>query len=69
IIKDMNKATKKNLKIVDETNIVAQQSAKIATNIVEDATSKKFDCKDDIKIRKKVIDPDFEGVCRREKIN
>ncbi|MEA2016854.1 MAG: methyl-accepting chemotaxis protein, partial [Campylobacterota bacterium] len=41
IIKDMNKATKKNLKIVDETNIVAQQSAKIATNIVEDATSKK----------------------------
>jgi methyl-accepting chemotaxis protein len=68
IIKKVDHNTAENVKIVDETNIVAQQSAKIASNIVEDATSKKFDGKDNIKIRKKIIDPDYKGVDRRERI-
>ena len=68
IIKKVDKNTDENVKIVDETNIVAQQSAKIASNIVEDATSKKFEGKDKIKIRKKIIDPNFKGVDRRARI-
>jgi len=68
IIKEVDNNTVENVKIVDETNIVAQQSAKIASNIVEDATSKKFDGKNDIKIRKQIVDPNFQGVDRRAKI-
>ena len=68
-IANINNSTKENLKVVDETNIVAQQSAKIASNIVEDASSKKFNGKNDIKVRKKIIDPNFKGVDRRDEIS
>jgi len=69
IIKNVDKNANENVKIVDETNIVARQSEKIASNIVEDASSKKFSGKDNIKIRKKIVDPNFKGVDRREKID
>ena len=69
IIKNVDKNANENVKIVDETNIVARQSEKIASNIVEDASSKKFSGKDNIKVRKKLQDPDFKGVDRREKID
>ncbi len=69
IIKNVDKNANENVKIVNETNIVARQSEKIASNIVADAGSKKFVGKDNIKIRKKLQDPDFKGVDRREKID
>jgi len=69
IIKNVDRNATENVKIVNETNIVARQSEKIASNIVDDATSKKFNGKDEIKVRKKLQDPDFKGVDRREKID
>ena len=69
IIENVDKNANENVKIVNETNIVARQSEKIASNIVQDATSKKFDGKDKIKIRKKIVDPNFKGVDRRERID
>ncbi|PIF03704.1 MAG: methyl-accepting chemotaxis protein [Arcobacter sp.] len=69
IIQNVNKNANENVKIVDETNIVARQSEKIASNIVKDASSKKFDGKENIKIRKKIIDPNFKGVDRRERVD
>ena len=68
IIKNVDKNANENVKIVNETNIVARQSEKIASNIVADATSKKFSGKENISIRKKIVDPDYKGVDRREKI-
>ena len=69
IIKNVDKNANENVKIVNETNIVARQSEKIASNIVEDATSKKFSGKENIQVRKKLLDPDFKGIDRREKID
>ena len=57
----LDKVTQENAQIASETNIVAQQASDIAEAIVVDAGGKKFDGKDDIKIRKKVIDPDYKG--------
>jgi len=69
IIQSVDKNANENVKIVNETNIVARQSEKIASNIVEDATSKKFSGKENIQVRKKLEDPDFKGNDRREKID
>ena len=69
IIKDVDKNANENVKIVNETNIVARQSEKIASNIVEDATSKKFHGKEHIQVRKKIEDPHYEEIDRREKID
>jgi len=69
IIKNVDRNATDNVKIVNETNIVARQSEKIASNIVEDATSKKFSGKEEIKIRKKLQDPDYTGINRREEID
>jgi methyl-accepting chemotaxis protein len=41
IIKNVDRNATDNVKIVNETDIVARQSSEIASNIVEDATSKK----------------------------
>jgi methyl-accepting chemotaxis protein len=65
-INNVNVATNENSAIIDETNIVAKQSKMIAKNIVDDATAKKFDGKDKIKIRKKIVDPAYTGPERRK---
>jgi len=69
IIKSVDANANENVKIVNETNVVAKQSEKLALNIVNDATSKKFPGSEDIKVRKQIEDPDFEGNERREKID
>ena len=69
IIKNVDRNANDNVQIVNETNIVARQSEKIASNIVEDATSKKFSGKEEIKVRKNLEDPHYKGVNRREKID
>jgi methyl-accepting chemotaxis protein len=63
---ELDKVTQENAKVASETNIVAQQASDIAQTIVEDAGGKKFDGKGDIKIRKKVIDPNYKGPERRK---
>ena len=57
--------TQENVKIATETNIVAQQTNDIAGLIVEDASGKKFEGKDDIKIRKNIVDPNYSDPERR----
>ena len=57
--------TQENVKIATETNIVAQQTNDIAGLIVEDASGKKFEGKDNIKIRKNIVDPNYSGTERR----
>jgi len=69
VIQDVDKNAEENVKIVNETNIVARQSEKIASNIVNDATSKKFQGSEDIKVRNKIEDHNFKGIDRREKID
>ena len=69
IIKSVDANANANVEIVNETNIVAKQSEKLALNIVKDATSKKFPGSKDIKVRKKIEDHDFQGNERREKID
>ncbi|MEA2050928.1 MAG: methyl-accepting chemotaxis protein [Campylobacterota bacterium] len=58
--------TKENAKIANATNLVAQQSSDIAQKIVNDASDKSFNGKDNIKVRKNLIDPFFEGKERRK---
>ena len=65
-IAEIDKATQKNAEVAKETNIVAQQASDIAQKIVEDAGEKQFDGKSDIKIRDKVIDPNYKGPERRK---
>ena len=62
---DLNKQTKENVKLAEETNIVAQQASNIATLIVKDAGGKNFSSKKNIKVRKKIFDLDFKGPERR----
>ena len=64
-INDIDTKTQKNAQIAIETNIVAQQTNDIAGLIVEDAKGKKFDGKGDIKVRKEIIDPSYNGVEKR----
>ena len=58
--------TTNNAKIAMDTDIVALQASDIAQKIVKDASGKMFDGKDNVKIRKKIIDPDYAGVERRK---
>ena len=64
-ISHIDKSVQENAKIADETNLVSKQASTIAQKIVDDATGKEFSGKDDIKIRKKIIDPDYQGQERR----
>jgi methyl-accepting chemotaxis protein len=68
-IQEVNRSAQQNYDIVEETNIVAYQSKQIAYNIVKDATVKEFDGKDKVKIRKKIVDPDYRGVEKRARID
>ena len=65
-IKEIDKAVLENAKVAEETNIVAQQASDIAQKIVEDAGGKKFSGKDNIQVRKKIIDPNYKGPERRK---
>jgi hypothetical protein len=65
-IKVLNTTSAQNSKIASETNIVAQQASDIAQKIVQDAQGKSFEGKDQIKIRKKVIDPNYNGPEKRK---
>jgi len=65
-IVQIDKATGENANIAEETNIVAKQASDIAQKIVEDAGEKNFDGKDEIKIRKQIIDPFYRGPERRK---
>jgi len=59
-------ATQENSKIATETDIIALQASDISKHIVEDAGGKVFDGKEDIKIRKKLINPNYKGPERRK---
>ena len=61
----IDKETNQNAQIAIQTNIISQQANEIATKIVEDAKSKEFDGKNEIKIREKIIDPNYKGTERR----
>ena len=65
-ITEIDKATQDNAKVAAETNIVAQQARDISCKIVEDAGGKKFIGKNDIKVRKKIIDPNYRGPEKRK---
>lgn len=65
-ITDIDKATQENAKVALETNIVAQQASDISQKIVEDAGGKKFEGKENIKVRKKIVDPNYKGPERRK---
>ena len=65
-ISQIDKATQESAKVAEETNIVAQQASDISQKIVQDACGKEFEGKHDIKIRKKIIDPNYSGVERRK---
>ncbi len=58
---EIDNKTQENAKIAIETNIIAQQTNDIAGLIVEDARKKKFDGKEGIKVRKDIINPDYQG--------
>jgi methyl-accepting chemotaxis protein len=65
-IAKINLVTIKNAKIATDTDIVALQASDIAQKIVKDASGKMFDGKDKVKIRDKIIDPNYKGVERRK---
>jgi methyl-accepting chemotaxis protein len=65
-IEELDKVTAQNAKIAKDTNIVAQQASDIAQKIVDDAGGKEFDGKNDIRVRKKIIDPNYKGPERRK---
>jgi methyl-accepting chemotaxis protein len=64
-ISHIDKTVQENAKIAEETNLVSKQASVIAQKIVDDATQKDFSGKDDIKLRKKLIDPHYEGFEKR----
>ncbi len=65
-ISDIDKVTQENAAIAKETNLVAQQASDIAQKIVDDASGVKFDGKENIKVRKKIFDTEYEGEERRK---
>ncbi len=65
-ISQIDHATQENAKVASETNIVAQQASDIAQKIVDDAGGKEFDGKNDIKVRKKIINPNYTGPEKRK---
>ncbi|MCD4759253.1 MAG: methyl-accepting chemotaxis protein [Arcobacteraceae bacterium] len=65
-ISHIDQSVQENAKIADETNYVSQQASTIAQKIVDDATVKEFQGKDDIKVRKNIIDPEYNGFEKRE---
>mgnify|MGYP000911021996 FL=1 len=65
-ISKISVGTTNNAKIAMDTDIVALQASDIAQKIVKDASGKMFDGKDSVKIRKKIIDPNYTGVERRK---
>jgi len=62
----LNKQAKENVDIAESTHLIAQQSNDIAQKIVDDASAKDFPGKDDVRIRKNIIDPFYEGPERRK---
>ncbi len=65
VIKKVDDNSLLTIKIVDETNIVAQQSSRIASNIVADASGKEFTGKEKIKVRGKIEDHNYAGENKR----
>ncbi len=60
----LDKQTQESASVAHETNIVAQQSSDIAERIVQEA-NKEFHGKDDIKVRKDLVNPNYKGVEKR----
>ena len=62
----LDKKTQDNVSVANETNIIAIQSNDIAQKIVEDAKSKQVIGKDNVHIRTKLVDLDYNGNERRK---
>ena len=62
----LDEKTQQNAKIAQETNIVAIQSNDIAQKIVEDAKSKQVYGKENVHIREKLIDLQYQGSEKRK---
>ncbi|MEA3498417.1 MAG: methyl-accepting chemotaxis protein [Campylobacterota bacterium] len=65
-ITKLDKITKENANIADATNLIAQQASNIAQKIVDDATGKVFEGKDNVKMRENIMDPFFDGKEKRK---
>ena len=61
----IDKSVQENAKIADETDLVSKQASTIAQKIVDDATGKEFGGKENIKVRKQIIDPNYTGLEKR----
>jgi methyl-accepting chemotaxis protein len=62
---ELEQATQENAKVANHTNTIAEQANKIANIIVDNANKKEFAGKNDIKIKKKMVDTDYRGEERR----
>ena len=62
----LDSKTKENVTIAQETNIVAIQSNDIAQKIVKEAKNKQVKGKESVKIRKKLVDLEYDGDNRRK---
>lgn len=65
-ISTINTKTNNNAKIASDAEIIAIQASDIAQKIVSAASGKMFTGKESIKLRKKIIDPNYKGEERRK---
>ena len=65
-IAQLDKTIQNSAEVAKETNYVAQQASDIAQKIVDDASGKVFEGKENVTVREKLIDPNFKGVERRK---
>ncbi|MCK9337169.1 MAG: methyl-accepting chemotaxis protein [Arcobacteraceae bacterium] len=64
-INSLEEVTSQSVAVANDTNVIAKQTHQIAGIIVEDANKSEFQGKENIVLRKKIINPDYKGVERR----
>ena len=61
----LDKLTQQNAQSANHADVIAKQTSKISSVIIEDANAKEFDGKDSIELRENMIDLNHDGVERR----
>jgi methyl-accepting chemotaxis protein len=64
-INSLEEVTSQSVTVANDTNVIAKQTHQIAGIIVDDANKSEFQGKENITLRKKIINPDYKGVERR----
>ncbi|MEJ5168041.1 MAG: methyl-accepting chemotaxis protein [Arcobacteraceae bacterium] len=64
-INSLERVTSQSVNVANDTNVIAKQTHQIAGVIVDDANKSQFNGKENITLRKKIIDPDYKGVEKR----